>query len=179
MPPIDPYTIKTSERGAVRVFTTELEPEGDAAITAQNVHKLLGDNVTLVASKVEVFPSKVLEGMGLTHYLAEGYGIPAEDMVGKAAALDALKGLVILIPSSAFGGIDQVLEPSPALRFLGTFHEPKNALPKKMAETDAAKGLISPQSRAEANSQSQVRFSWIIALGALVIAAALVLFVVF
>lgn len=179
MPPIDPYTIKSAERGAVRVFTTELEPEGDAAITPQNVYKLLGDGVTLIASKVEVFPSKVLEGLGLTRYLAEGYGIPEEDMAGKAAALDALKGLVILIPSTAFGGIEQVLEPSPALRFIGTFHEPKTAPPKKMVETDAAKGLISPQSRAEANSQSQVRYSWIIALGALVIAAALVLFVVF
>lgn len=176
--PTDPYTIKANERGTVRVFTTELEPEGDAAITPQNVHRLLGDGVTLIASKVEVFPSKVLEGMGLTSYLSEGYGIPTEDMAGKAAAIDALKGLVILAPSTAFGGIEQVLEPSPALRFIGAFHEPANALPKKMAETDAAKGIISPQSRADSNAQSQVRYSWLIALGALVIAAALVAFVV-
>lgn len=179
MPPTDPYTIKSSERGAVRVFTTELEPEGDAAITPQNVHKLLGDGVTLVSSKVEVFPSKVLEGMGLTQYLAEGYGIPVEDMAGKSAALDALKGLVILIPSSGFGGIEQVLEPSPALRFIGAFHEPKNAPPKKMAAHEASDGLISPQSRAETNAKSQVQYSWLIALGALLIAAALVLFAVF
>lgn len=179
MPPIDPYTIKSSERGAVRVFTTELDPEGDAAITPQNVHKLLGDNVTLVASKIEVFPSKVLDGLGLTTYLSEGYGIPAEDMVGKAAALDALKGLVILIPSTGFGGIEQVLEPSPALRFIGTFHEPKTEHPKTMTARETSKGLISPQSRAESNAQSQVKYSWIIAIGALLIAAALVLFVVF
>lgn len=177
--PKDPYTIKATERGAVRVFTTELEPEGDAAITPQNVHKLLGDGVTLVSSKVEVFPSKVLAGLGLTQYLEEGYGIPAQDMAGKAAALDALKGLVILIPSSAFAGNDQVLEPSPALRFIGTFHEPESAPIRKMAESEAAKGLTSPQSRAENRSQSQIRFSWIIALGALIIAAALVLFAVF
>ena len=179
MPPIDPYTIKTTERGAVRVFTTELDPEADAAITPQNIHKLLGDNVTLISAKVEVFPAKVIEDLGLTTYLSEGYGIPAEDMVGKAAALDALKGLVILIPSSAFGGIEQVLEPSPALRFIGTFHEPKNAPPKKMSDRETSKGLISPQSRAEANSETQVKYSWIIAFGALIIAAALVLFVVF
>ncbi|NNE87944.1 MAG: hypothetical protein HKN27_07695 [Silicimonas sp.] len=177
--PKDPYTIKASERGAVRVFTTELEPEGDAAITPQNVYKLLGDGVTLVSSKVEVFPSKVLAGLGLTNYLAEGYGIPPEDMAGKAAALDALKGLVILVPSSAFGGNEQVLEPSPALRFIGMFHEPKNAPPKQMAESEASKGLTSPQSRADTRSQNQVRYSWLIAIGALIIAAALVLFAVF
>lgn len=177
--PTDPYTIKANERGTVRVFTTELEPEGDAAITPQNIYKLLGDGITLISSKVEVFPSKVLEGMGLTAYLNEGYGIPAEDMAGKAAALDALKGLVILVPSTAFGGIEQVLEPSPALRFIGAFHEPPSAPPKKMAETDGAKGLMSPQARAESNAQSQFRYSWLVALGALVIAAALVLFVVF
>lgn len=177
--PNDPYTIKTNEFGAVRVFTTELEPEGDAAITAQNVHKLLGDGVTLVSSKVEVFPSKILVGMGLTNYLADGYGIPAADMAGKAAALDALKGLVILIPSSAFANNELVLEPSPALRFIGIFHEPATASPKKLHEVDAAKGISSPQSRAESNSQSQVRYSWVIAAGALVIAAALVLFAVF
>lgn len=177
--PKDPYTIKAAERGAVRVFTTELEPEGDAAITPQNVHKLLGDGVTLVSSKVEVFPSKVLAGLGLSNYLAEGYGIPAEDMAGKAAALDALKGLVILVPSSAFGGNEQVLEPSPALRFIGIFHEPESAHPKTMAQTDAAKGLTTPQSRAETPSQNNVRYSWLIAIGALIIAAALVLFAVF
>lgn len=177
--PKDPYMIKATERGAVRVFTTELEPEGDAAITPQNVHKLLGDGVTLISSKVEVFPSKVLAGLGLTNYLAEGYGIPAEDMAGKAAALDALKGLVIIIPSSAFGGNEQVLEPSPALRFIGTFREPESAPPKKMSETESAKGITSPQSRAETPSQGTVRYSWLIAIGALIIAAALVLFAVF
>jgi hypothetical protein len=177
--PKDPYTITASERGAVRVFTTELEPEGDAAITPQNVHKLLGDGVNLVSSKVEVFPSKVLAGLGLTHYLSEGYGVPKEDLAGKAAALDALKGLVILIPSSAFGGNEQVLEPSPALRFIGTFHEPANAPPKTMAETEGAKGLTTPQSRAQAPTQGSVRYSWLIAIGALIIAAALVLLVAF
>ena len=100
----DPFDIPSSERGGVRVFTTDLEPEGNAAITPGNVHKLLGQNLELDASRVEVFPSKALDGMGLSTYLHEGYGVPMNDLKGTSAALDALTGLVILVASSAFQG---------------------------------------------------------------------------
>ncbi len=93
------YRIASSELGALRVFTTELDPEGAAAITASNVHKLLGQDIQLDPSKVEVFPAKVIQSMGLTAYLLDGYGISQADLKGKRAALDALTGLIVLIPS--------------------------------------------------------------------------------
>ena len=176
----DPHTIKTSEFGAVRVFTTELAPEGDAAITAANVHLLLGKDIKLNPKKVEVFPARALAGMGLSAYLSEGYGIREADLAGKAAALDALTGLVVLIPTSAFGGIEQTIDPNPALRFIGTFREPHPEPPVDMASFEAAEGQMTPPATGpDLTSLRRRKGSWIVALGALVIAATLVLFAVF
>lgn len=176
----DPHQVEASEFGVVRVFTTELEPEGDAAITAQNVQKILGNDVELDASKVEVFPSKVIAGLGLSAYLREGYGIPERDLAGKAAALDALSGLIILVPTSAFGGRAVSLEPNPAVRFIGAFREPRPAPPVQMPDSPSAEGQTTPAAADYTTMvQRRSKGSWIIALGALIIAAALVLFAVF
>jgi cell division septation protein DedD len=178
--PDDQYHVSATEIGTVRVFTTELDPEGAAAITASNVHKLLGAGVELDAAKVEAFPAKVIQSMGLSAYLQDGYGIAEADLNGKRAALDALTDLIILIPSSAFQAQAQTLDPNPALRFIGMFHEPAKAPPIQMAKTEAAEGTIAPPvSPANADDLRQKKGSWIIALGALIIAATLVLFAVF
>ena len=173
----DPYTVTQGERGIVRVFTTDLEPEGDAAITPANLQRLLGHDVRLDAEKVEVFPSSVIEGLGLSSYLHEGYGVPHEALAGKSAALDALSGLVILVPSSAFEDRTQVLEPNPALRFIGSFREERAEPPHRMARAGATEDQIEPREIRADPVPRQRMGSWAIALGALLIAAALVLFV--
>ncbi len=176
----DPYQIEATEHGLVRVFATDLDPEGSSAITAQNVERLLGQDVLLDPSKVEVFPSKIIASMGLAAYLAEGYGIEDSDLKGKRAALDALTDLIVLIPSSAFGGSAQVLDPNPALKFIGVFREPRNQPRAPTPANASAEGQITP-SETSANTAHlpQHKGSWFIALGALIIAAALVLFAVF
>ena len=176
----DPYIISATETGKVRVFTTELEPEGDAAITAQNVHKILGKDLTIDPAKIEVFPSKVLAGMGLSAYLRDGYGIPDESLAGKAAALDALTGLIVLIPSSAFAGIEQALDPNSAVRFIGVFKDLPSSPPVQMTHSEAAEGRTAPmRDQAIKTGLKQRKGSWIVAFGALIIAATLVLFAVF
>ncbi len=175
----DPFQVAASEFGVVRVFTTDLEPEGDAAITAKNVHKVLGHDLDLIADKIEVFPAKVIAGLGLSAYLAEGYGIPEADLAGKAAALDALNGLIVLVPTSAFGGAAQHLDPKPGVRFIGAFREPRPAPPQAMAPSTSSEGLLSPKSGGDVMPLKHRRGSWVIALGALIIAAALVLLTVF
>lgn len=176
----DDYFVPASELGAVRVFATDLDPEGAAAITPSNVHKLLGDDIELDPSKVEVFPGKVIQALGLSAYLSEGYGIAPQDLKGKRSALDALTDLIVVIPSSAFKGQAQTLNPNPALRFIGLFREPAKAPPVSMAQTDRAKGPLTPPDMAVDPAKLRQRNgSWIIALGALIIAATLVLFVVF
>ncbi|MEO0918009.1 MAG: hypothetical protein AAFY31_13655 [Pseudomonadota bacterium] len=133
----DPFQVLSSERGVVRVFTTDLDAEGNSAVTRENVHRLLGHDLDLDPSRIEVFPSTVLEAMGLSAYLEEGYGIPAEDLRGTSAALDALKGLVIIVASGAFKGRKASLEPNPGIRFIGVFSEPGMEPPVPMPPSNA------------------------------------------
>lgn len=175
----DPLDVTAGERGVVRIFTTDLEPEGDAAITPANVHKLLGRNIELDAKKVEVFPAKMIDALGLPMYLHEGYGIPTEDMAGKAAVLEALNGLVILIPSSAFRGRDLRLSPNPALRFIAAFREEPLAPPVRMAHHETSEGAVAPSGPSRAYREAERHFKWwIVALLALALSGALVLFAV-
>ncbi len=140
----DPFEVPSSERGVVRLFTTDLDAEGNAAITAENVHRLLGDNLDLDPSRVEVFPSTVIEEMGLSAYLSEGYGIPESDLRGTAAKLDRMKGLVILVASAAFKGQEATLAPADGIRFVGAYREPGMAPPKTMVVPEATEGNLSP-----------------------------------
>lgn len=173
----DPFKILSSERGVVRVFTTDLDSEGNAAITPENVHRLLGDGLDLESSRIEVFPSTVLEAMGLSSYLMEGYGIPEAEMRGQVAALDALKGLVILVASGAFKGQVVELDPKPGIRFVGVFSEPATAPPEKMVSPRTAEGVIGGAEPVPLETRSGSM--WPIAVIVLLFVAALVLLLVF
>ncbi len=177
MTTFDPNHVAATEFGKVRLFSTELDPEDAANITSKNVHRLLGDNIDLDATKVEVIPSRAIDAIGLRQYLTSGYGISPEDLKGKGAALDALKGLIVLIPTSAFKGIEQALDPNPALRFIGVFTEEAAAAPTPMASHKDAEGSHLPGPNHARPIPSSGR-SWIGAIGALIIAATLVLFFV-
>lgn len=174
----DPFKVAEHERGVVRVFTTDLEPHGNAAITPKNVQKLLGNEIELDAGRVEVFPSKMIQPIGLTSYLSDGHGIPESDLEGTAAALDALAGLVIVIPSSAFGGKAAVLEPTFGVRFVGAFHEPSPEPPRQMAEKEE-EVVLSPKGGLPEDPFNRHGRGWVLALTALIAAAGLVLFAVF
>ena len=165
----DPNIIPEGEFGRVRVFTTALDPEEASAITAKNVHKLLGDNVELNAAKVEVVPSGTLAGLGLTTYLIEGYGVAEEELAGRAAALDAVDGLLILIPSVAFGGKATTLDPNPSLRLLGTFREVAATPPAPMESFESAEGTLEPLETDPMPMPRTPHRSWIGAIGALLI----------
>ena len=174
----DPMTVTPSEHGLVRLFVTDLDPEGDAAITRGNVHKLLGDGVTLNPTKVEVTTSRAIETLGLTAYLSQGYGIADADLRGKSAALDALKGLIVLIPSSAFEKRPQTLDPKSGMRFIGLFRE-ADAAPHEVMQRRSSAEVSAPANPGINRAAPSARrgSSWIVALGALIVAAALVLWV--
>lgn len=173
----DPFQVISSERGVVRVFTTDLDAEGNSAVTRENVHRLLADDLDLDPSKIEVFPSTVLEAMGLSAYLGEGYGIPIEDLRRTSAALDALKGLIIIVASSAFKGQNATLNPKPVIRFVGVFREPGMEPPAPMLPSAATKGTLSTGGRSRP-LDTRAENSWPLVLVALLAAAALVLFFV-
>lgn len=170
----DPFNVSASERGVVRVFTTDLDAEGNAAITTENVHRLLGEELVLDPSRIEVFPSTVMSEMGLSNYLIEGYGIPSEDLAGTAAKLDVMKGLVILVASAAFKGQEVTLAPAEGIRFVGAFREPSMAPPVKMTTTDGAEGTIDATGPVP-SVETAARPFWPIALVALFCAAVFIL----
>lgn len=169
----DPMFVPANESGKLRLFTTDLKPEGAAAITAGNVEKLLG--VPLQARKVEVVPSRMVKDMGLSTYLIEGYGISAQSLEGRAAALDALSGLLIFLPSSAFGGGEATLTPNENLRFVGLFEE--DAQKAHDLSVSAPKTVeIEPGHMPHTPPQRSSIKSSFVALGALIIAAALLFY---
>lgn len=174
----DPFRVLSSERGVVRVFTTDLDAEGNSAVTPENVGRLLGENLSLDPSRIEVFPSTVLDAMGLSDYLQEGYGIPETDLAGKMAALNALKGLVILVASGAFKGEAVALEPKSGIRFIGAFREPAMAPPEPMAAPQSADGMLSSTER-PMPLDTRSGSTWPIVLLALLVTAGLVLFLIF
>ncbi len=173
----DPFDVPSSERGVVRLFTTDLDAEGNAAITPKNVHRLLGIDLDLDPNRIEIFPSTVIEELGLSAYLSEGYGIPASDLKGTAAKLDGMKGLVILVASSAFKGQGATLAPADGIRFVGAFQEPGMAPPKTMAPPKSTEGVLSPTGTDQPLNTRQGSF-WPVALLALLGAAILLLLLV-
>ena len=86
-------------------------------------------------------------------------------------------GLIILIPTSAFKGKEQTLDPNPALRFIGVFDEEAAAPPAPTMKTASAEGDLPPPKGHSRPIPSAGR-SWIGAIGALIIAAALALYFV-
>lgn len=175
----DPLAVRSGERGVVRVFTTDLDAAGDAAITPANVARLLGRDIVLDTRKVEVFPARMIDALGLPEYLRDGYGIAAEDMAGKAAVLEALSGLVILIPSSAFRGQDLRLKPNNALRFIAAFQEDPSAPPVRMSHHASAEGVVAPSGPSREYRDAERHFIWwLVALAALALSGALVLYFV-
>lgn len=175
----DPLSVRKAEYGLVRVFTTDLEPAGNAAITSQNFEKLLGDGVELDPKKVEIFPARMIESIGLPQYLRDGYGVSENALAGKAAVLEALSGLVILVPSSAFRGEAFQLDPNPVIRFVGAFAEEAPEPPVRMAQPETSKGIVTPKDATAGSAGTDARIrSWIIALAALMAAAVIVLLVI-
>lgn len=134
----DPLDVKAHEHGITRVFVADADPDApQTPLTAEKAAELLGGK-DIDARKIEVVASGALEGMGLSGYLVDGYGIPAEDVAPDRPELDSLTGQVVLIPSSAFSGA-QRLSPEPALRLVGAYSESPSEAHEVMSPAETPK----------------------------------------
>ncbi|MCL3881498.1 aspartate carbamoyltransferase catalytic subunit [Marivita sp. GX14005] len=164
-----PMTIKSSERGVIRVFHIDLPRDAVDRFTHQAgtgewpVQYALGAK-SLRESFVEVVDIRDLGEMTLSQYLAQAHDVSGADFEAMRAQLDALKGHVLILPSQAFDQTEQELNISAPLRWIGTFNEPSPSPRGAPVRSEAAKGI---GGGAKAPEQKQGSALWILVLGLL------------
>lgn len=171
--PSNPMHVAADEHGFLRVFATDRED----VITRHGIGTMIGTD--LDAEKVEVIDTKDIAALGLTTYLAEGYGIDADDLSDATEALNAIDGRVALIPTSAFRGNAADLAPNPPLRFVGIYAEAEGTKPIAMRKTPSSTLLPDLEPAPAPEPSRPVKRPLPIILIALALAAALVLWVAF
>lgn len=141
--------VSASERGLVRLFAVDLHADeidafrtSPSADTPSSLAKALGAT-TLNSESCELFDVADLEEMGLTGYMVDGLGIAQAEITLDIARLSAQKGWVLVVLSSAFGGMEQTLSPKAPLRWLATYKEDRAPihfaeLPSQSAQGSAA-----------------------------------------
>ncbi len=139
--------IPAHETGHLRVFAIDLPPEAidhfvnEADTGAWPLRDALGADL-LRATYVETVAILDLGAMPLSTYLTEGYGLTGEDFRAARPQLDALSGHVLLLPSSAFGQVEQTLAISNPLRWIGTFSEEMRPPELSPLRSTSAKGSL-------------------------------------
>lgn len=121
-----PINITNTESGIVRLFTVDLPAEGIAKFTARNGRWPLAEALgadTLDPEFIDVFDVDDLKGLGLTTYLADGHGIPEDQLTPLRPRLESLHGTVMVITSRAFSGLAQTITPRAPLNLIATFSE--------------------------------------------------------
>ena len=127
-----PIEITSNERGVVRLFAVDLEERDIEGFAGQvfgagnGTHEwplrdALGATY-LDHEYVEVVRMKDVASIGLSGYLTEGIGLPAEVLVDDKERLDALTGHVLIVLSRAFDGVAQTLTPK---RWRRAGHDPQ------------------------------------------------------
>ena len=176
--------ISAHEHGVVRVFSVNGDIADKSKWLAEDesakarVEAALGVG-PLGHDYVDVVDTDVLRPLGLSTYLTEGMGLPADVVEADRARLDALSGLVVIVTSGAFGGRDLLLQSGAELSLIGTYHEPSAALSFERITSDSAKGTMTGTPEDTARTAPNRGGMPLIVILAIVIAVALVLLLVF
>ena len=89
-----------------------------------------------------MFDVASLEGIGFQGYLTIGNGVSEEDVAPYADLLDQVKGTVLMVVSSAFGGFEQELSPKLPLRHIATFKEASAPVQFEPLPSAGANGVV-------------------------------------
>ncbi len=137
--------IPAYESGMIRVFALEVAPE-DAAHwmdaeegTAHPLAEALGAD-PFDARFAEILRLSDIAEMGLPAYLAEGYGVPREEIAPFADRLQGLSGHAAVVMSRAFGGEPQKVTVRAPLRLVGSFREAGGETPLTDVSAETARG---------------------------------------
>lgn len=146
----DRIRISKDETGLIRLFSidTAAEPplmsaEPDWGIDADDPPWPLRDalgTVYLDSDFIEMFDIADLGEQGLAGYLVRGLRVSAEDVAADRARIDAVRGMVLVVMSSAFGGFAQELTPRSPLHWIATYREEGAPSPSDIPATQAGGG---------------------------------------
>ena len=152
-------------RSDVVVFSWAGDPEKAAVLSA-----LLGAKI-VDPDQIEVFSAEAITSMGLTSYLAEGYGIDRADLTQDTGRLDSHAGTLVIVSARAFeGNADVTL--GAGLTLIGSFREARAPLTApKPIETESARGTLAAPAKAP---KSDARIGGMVAMGVLVFLAVFV-----
>jgi hypothetical protein len=138
------FEIKDNEHGVVRLFTVDLpEAELDGFADDSDVPSALQEALgvdRLNMDFVELFPVDTLEGVGLAGYMTDGLGVAQAEVDDDRARLEAIRGPVLFVLSSAFGRHAVTLTPKSPLRWIGTYTEDRAPVNFKPLPSESAKG---------------------------------------
>ncbi len=121
-------SIPQLESGVIRVFALSMSDEQAKALrdgagsdtAASALNAALGAR-NLDMQHIEVFAVADLSDMSLMEYLLEGPGADPAILEKDRGKLAALEGWVMVVYSSAFGGIAQDITPAPTLTLIGAY----------------------------------------------------------
>lgn len=146
----DRFRIRQDESGLVRLFVVDttaepplmsVEPDwdSDADEPPWPLRDALGADY-LDADFIELFDVADLGEMGLVGYMTEGLGIARDQVTEDHTRLNALRGMVLVVTTRAFGGVAQTIEPRAPLRWIGTYAEHRTAPSSEILSSPGAAG---------------------------------------
>ena len=143
------FRINATEHGVIRIFMVNLAANQIAAFTeaAQDgdapapITRALGVT-NLDSDFIELFPLSNLEGVGLAGYLTDGLGVSKADVAPHASRLNGMTGQVLIVLSSAFGGIETTITPTAPLKWIGTYTEEGASMQFEPLVSEAAAGTL-------------------------------------
>lgn len=123
------HHVPAGERGRVRVFTLDYQLTMEIAHigTYERLYRALGVD-GLQDADVQIVDLKAIAELGLSGFLAEGYGVSEGELASVAKALDALKGKVAVIRSGAFQGEEVMLPQGSEATLVAVLNEPEAEL---------------------------------------------------
>lgn len=177
---IDPLEVRPEEPRGVRLFALDVDQAGldrlqaiqqtaEPGLARGYLADLLGVEA-IDATRVEVFHVDDLSNFGLFNYLIKANGLPEETLEPDRALIEAQRGVVLILYSSAFRQKLVTLNPRPELQLVGAWDEAPPEITFTPLRAAAAKGRLEIQAK-EAPPAPVVQPRWLIwALAMLVLA---------
>ena len=147
MTDLDTY-VTPNESGILRLYALDTDrPEAaDLAAALRDQRDDAGPLLARALGTSDIDPywvalvdTRELGALGLEGYLVEGQDVPPAALTAARPMLDAVQGMVVAVPSRAFGGLAQELSPVPWLEPLTSFdtrRDPAPVVPLAPAEID-------------------------------------------